>query len=634
MNNNHVFRSSLDPAQGQQHYFMPGLDGLRALAVLAVVLYHLWPQLLPTGMVGVDIFFVISGYLITALLLREGAYQGSMNIINFWLRRARRLLPAIFVLVITIAALSCFLEADARVGLSRQILGAFTFSSNWLYIAAGKDYFAQTSPELLTNFWSLALEEQFYIFWPVILVFIFMFISSWKNRALIPLILGLSSLLLAGILSLFPVTTSRIYYGTDSHLYGLMLGVLLAFLAPWSMYPPANKCLHSNQNYPQALLASLRTTLAWCCLLALPALMLSPLHHAPKLLLPWGLFLACLLTAGVIQGLFDDLHNPLAKLMRQLLSLKALVWLGQRSYGIYLWHWPLYVLTHYLPLQLSSPWRSPFVLLATLLLAGLSYRYIEEPIRRLGFKTALTSWVKSLRSSKPALGLTALVLLLAASLGTGLALNNAPQQTQAQEVVAAGSAAASTPSQQPEEQTKLAQQPGSISIIGDSVTLAASPAIQEALPTAHIDAQTSRTFSSYQQQIESQSDQGQLGQILIIALTTNSTLNQQEVTQTAQHLLNQQQRILIFVNGYAPEEFSWVQPSNQVLTNLAATDPQRIIIADWASAAAGHPTYFVSDGIHPQEQGQQAYALTLAAAVQEARNRLGLTEDQASQNTP
>jgi peptidoglycan/LPS O-acetylase OafA/YrhL len=147
-----------------------GLDGLRALAVVLVVVYHLFPGwVLHSGFVGVDVFFVISGFLITSLLLREHDRTGRIALLAFWTRRARRLLPALAVVVTVSASVAWLVGGDVLLGLGRQVLGAITFSSNWASISAGASYFAGTQPELLRNLWSLAVEEQFYVLWPLLL---------------------------------------------------------------------------------------------------------------------------------------------------------------------------------------------------------------------------------------------------------------------------------------------------------------------------------------------------------------------------------------------------------------------------------------------------------------------------------
>ena len=149
---------------------LPGLDGLRALAIVLVLAYHLFPGLAPGGFLGVDVFLVVSGYLITTLLLEEHGRSGRIGLRRFWVRRARRLLPALVLVIAVSAGLAALIGGDVLVGIGWQLVGALTFSYNWLSIATGADYLTQTSPELLRHLWSLAVEEQFYLLWPLVLL--------------------------------------------------------------------------------------------------------------------------------------------------------------------------------------------------------------------------------------------------------------------------------------------------------------------------------------------------------------------------------------------------------------------------------------------------------------------------------
>lgn len=165
-------RRSQEPRSNSSAYsdpggYISGLDGLRAIAVLAVILYHIAPGVFHGGFLGVDVFFVISGFLITTLVLREKRKTGGINLGQFWVRRARRLLPAFLALIIIVVPLAWVVSRDLLVGIGRQVLGALTFSTNWLEIAHGSSYFDQTTPLLFKNFWSLAIEEQFYVLWPL-----------------------------------------------------------------------------------------------------------------------------------------------------------------------------------------------------------------------------------------------------------------------------------------------------------------------------------------------------------------------------------------------------------------------------------------------------------------------------------
>lgn len=633
MKEDHVFYSAVHPHEGQPRFVLGGLDGVRALAVLLVLVYHLWPQVLPGGMVGVDIFFVISGYLITALLLREGAYTGKMDIVSFWVRRLRRLIPAVAVLTLLVGAVALLVGGDVQVGLGRQILGAFTYSSNWLLIAAGNDYFTQTSPELMTNFWSLAVEEQFYFFWPVILVFTFMLTAKWWQRSLVPAVLGLTSLILALVLSALGASATRLYYGSDTHLYGLMLGVGLAMMIPWSMYPPADDRLYEHVGYGQGTLGLVRQGLGWLSLVLVFPLAFTLTDHNPSLLMPWGLLAGSLLGLGIIQALLPDVRGRSSGAFRALLSLPPLVWIGQRSYGIYLWHWPLMVFAHYIFGAHRSHWVNLGVLLLTFVVAGLSYILVEQPVRRLGFRGALDACLKAiLTAQKKALPLSVAALFFVALVATVFAVRTAPQMTEAEAVVQAGAdhvatagpsvAAAPSPTSVEGTSPTTSSQDGvssGVTIIGDSVTLASAGALGQALPQASVDAAVSRTVVQAIPLAQQLEQEGKLGDVLVLSVTANSTFTRDQLEALRSELLLGGDRKLVLVTGLGPAHLTWINASNQVIRDFAQAHPQEVVVADWQAAAQGHPEYLVSDGVHPQGQGLEVYAQTLKKAIEKAR---------------
>jgi peptidoglycan/LPS O-acetylase OafA/YrhL len=167
------------------HARLRGLDGLRAIAVTTVIAFHLTPGLLPGGYVGVDVFFVISGFLITTLLLRERADTGRVALRAFWARRARRLLPALALVVLVACTSALVIGGDVLVRIGTQVLGAATFSYNWLGIASETSYFDTTTPELFRNLWSLAVEEQFYLIWPFVVLVLVLVPWRWARVALV-----------------------------------------------------------------------------------------------------------------------------------------------------------------------------------------------------------------------------------------------------------------------------------------------------------------------------------------------------------------------------------------------------------------------------------------------------------------
>ncbi|MGO1173926.1 MAG: acyltransferase family protein, partial [Actinomycetaceae bacterium] len=198
-----------------------GLDGLRAVGCALVLVYHLWPAWAPGGNIGVDVFFVVSGFLITTLLAREITRTGSVDVAAFIVRRLRRLAPAVVTCALVVTAMAAWVGGDVLVRIGRQLLGTLTFTANWFQVADGQSYFDQQTPSLLTHAWSLGVEQQFYLLWPPVLLLIWL--APRTVRPWLALALGAGSVALAALLG-----GSRAYLGTDTHLYGLMVGAALA----------------------------------------------------------------------------------------------------------------------------------------------------------------------------------------------------------------------------------------------------------------------------------------------------------------------------------------------------------------------------------------------------------------------
>ena len=351
---------------------MPGVDGLRALAVLAVFVYHFhngggW---LPGGFLGVDVFFVISGYLITSLLLSEFRKEGRVDLVRFWLRRARRLLPAVGVLIAVVMVLGAFFDFGQISTLRGQALASMAYVTNWDLILSHQSYFQEFArPSLFRHLWSLAVEEQFYLLWP--LVFAACMTRFGHRRLLVGVFAGAiaSSLLMAILFD--PANPNRVFYGTDTRATPLLVGVALAFL-----WHPERLQAKTGTLAPAALDAVGAFALAMVLITFLTVHDYEPsLYHGGFLLL--SVWTALLLGA---------LAHPAASIGR-VVGNPAMRWLGLRSYSFYLWHWPILELTRPgIDVPLHGPVLFALQLGATILLADLSYRYVEQPFRR------STSW--------------------------------------------------------------------------------------------------------------------------------------------------------------------------------------------------------------------------------------------------
>jgi peptidoglycan/LPS O-acetylase OafA/YrhL len=370
--------------------YLSGVDGLRAVAVCAVLLYHADPRLLPGGFLGVDVFFVISGFLITSLLHAEWRRQGSIDLRAFWLRRARRLLPALYVLLFAVLAFAVIVLPGEVAALRGDALAALAYAANWYFVFEQRSYFeAVGRPPALRHLWSLAIEEQFYVLWPLLLAAGL----RWLRRpALLCVVAGgaAASAVWMALLYRPEVDPSRVYFGTDTRATGLLLGAALALIWPRAPAAGRRRALTPWLLDGAGLLAL--AFLGWCAL---------HLNEFDPALYRGGFALVAVATAVLLVAV----AHPAAGLSRSALGASPLRWIGQRSYSIYLWHWPVFVVTR--P-QLDVP-LDGWPLLAgrltlTVALAELSYRVVETPVRRGALDGAWRGWTAARGARRWSLG--------------------------------------------------------------------------------------------------------------------------------------------------------------------------------------------------------------------------------------
>jgi len=625
---------------------LAGLDGLRAIAVIMVIAYHFVPGALPGGFIGVDVFFVISGFLITRLLLapRTG---GAHGLRTFWLRRARRLLPALVVLVLACCSAALVIGGDLLVGLGSQVVGAFTFSSNWIFIGQDQSYFAQDAPQLFRNLWSLAVEEQFYLIWPFV-VLLLALLRSPRVRAAIAVAIAAASATAMAMLYAPGVDPSRVYYGSDTHCFGLALGAALAFAlharAPFDLDAGESGFQRFERRWAAPL-----GVLSLAGLIALSFLVTSSASFTYR----GGLPLVALLTAVLIWSA----TRPRAMLGRAL-DIAPLRVTGERSYGLYLWHWPVLLLV-----QAAMPaWPrsgtgalvpAGVALAITGIAAAVSYRFVETPIRRGGFRMLVGPFRAETRhTGRLVTASTAVALMLAGGVATSAAVARGADVTDAQRQVALGEHAVRvarerptpppssppsntapdaltptptlTPTTPPSliaSPTPTARMPASqpappatsgseVLALGDSVMLAAAPALQEQLPGIRIDAVVSRQPRMAPSLLAGYAQRGELRPIVLVGLGTNGYLG--TGTLAGIRAAVGPSTKLVFVNIYADRE--WLGEVNGDLAAFVKTDPNSALV-DWHAAIAPHLDLLASDHIHPGAAGGRLYAGCVARVV-------------------
>lgn len=615
-----------------------GLDGLRALAIAAVLVYHLNAPWLPGGYLGVDVFFVVSGFLITTLLVREHDRTGRIALGGFWVRRARRLLPALVLCVVSSVLIARAVSQDLLVDIGREIIGALTFSTNWLEITAGTSYFDQTAPQLFMNFWSLAVEEQFYLVWPLLTLGLLTLSSRIRVGAAV--VLGLASSLLMALLFTPGTDGTRVYYGTDTHVMGLMAGAALAFawasprLAPW--VAPSR----------WGRLGSYAVPLALAVLLAEMAL----LDEQSPLTFRGGIVLASLATAVLVMGVVERRPGgpgPVQRVMR----LRAAAWVGARSYSIYLWHWPVILLVALdnpsAPGTVSHLLTRLWCVLVTVALADLTFRFVETPFRALGFRGVAVALGRGVSELTLRGKRVVAVVLAVLTVATGLIVLTAPDQSQTAQMLAQNEAAADQaptlpPSGAPSGAPSPAATPATpgatapsataggsrttakasfampsgpeIDAYGDSIMVGSLQALRYYFPGIRIDAKSNRRWSDGLAQVRARGADNR--RAVILAFGTNAGVDEAAVKQVLDAL--GPRRMVVLVNIMAP--FARVDTDNATL-ELVARGRSNVVVADWADAVRAHPDQVQSDRIHPTITGAHLFSKTVRQALADLSER-------------
>ena len=583
---------------------MPGIDALRAVAVLAVFLYHAGVGWMPGGFLGVDVFFTISGYLITSLLLAEYRHGGHIRLGRFWARRARRLLPAVGVFIAVTMAVAAIVEPDRIAELRGDAIASLAYVANWHFIFASQSYFDQFQrPSLFRHLWSLSVEEQFYLFWPLVFAAGMKFFG--RRRLVFGVLAGaLGSVALAWAL-FDPHDASRVYYGTDTHAVGLLIGVALALAwSPWDL----------RRGAPGRWTGPLLDAIG---VLALGYLVLAFLsvHDYDLGLFHGGYFWLALVTAALI----GVLAHPAARL-GGILALPPVVWLGLRSYSFYLWHWPVLALTR--PgVDVSMPRGAliPLQLLATLALAELSYRFVEVPFRRKPKLPELAAgWT---RYARPALlvAVPATVLLVGWS---GIAPST--DRHLAPGVAAASTAEFARVTVKPEAGGRAGkggggkgpggkEKPPRIVAFGDSVMIGAKERLAARLGRRFsLNAKVGRQADEFVKLARRLRAHGGHVDALVVQMGSNGPLYGDEMEDLRR--ATSEVGELFLINDHAP--VSWVGESNEMLSEAAETWPHTTLI-DWHSVAEDHGS-LTWDDTHLTPAGAGVYTRLVTRAVRRA----------------
>ncbi|PFB74498.1 acetyltransferase [Bacillus anthracis] len=594
----------LTPLKKNNRY-MVGLDSLRGLAILGVVLYHVNYKWIPGGFLGVTVFFVLSGYLITNLLATEWEKYKRIDLKNFWIRRARRLLPGMFVMLIIVFAWVTLFHNSLLGKMRGDSLAAVLYISNWWYIYHKLSYFdnfGQSTP--LNHFWSLAVEEQFYVVWPFILSLGFYYIKKRSRMPLFIFLGAIASAIAMAVLYEPGSDPSRVYYGTDTRAFSLLIGAVLALL--W----PSNRL--SNKIIPSARLV---LDVVGGIALIIILIMFWETNQYDSFLYCGGMLFLSVVTALLVA----NLAHPTSRIS-VLLRFKPLRWIGIRSYGIYLWHYPIITLTSS---QASTEephlTKAIFQVFLILLMAHLSWKFIENPIRQGALKNLRLKDLKIRDLSfvnRVALACTiflSITVIFGFSTAGKVKDNSKQVRTEAVQVKKNEEPAHPvTKEEKPVDKTledenkdssKQIKQPKTVTAIGDSIMIDVSPYLKDAFPNITIDAKIGRQMSQALEIVEGMKKEGTLGSHVIIGLGTNGAFTTQQLESLIQ--LIGDEREIVLVNTRIPRP--WEAVVNEKLKEVSSKFPNTVLV-DWYAASAGNQSYFEPDGIHLNPTGAKEYA--------------------------
>ncbi|OMF37316.1 hypothetical protein BK133_06880 [Paenibacillus sp. FSL H8-0548] len=620
---------------GNSSRYMPGLDGLRAIAVLAVIAYHLNLGWVPGGLLGVTMFFVLSGYLITDILLRQlrSDQPKSFDFKTFLIRRARRLLPAMFIMLAAVSLYLAITDPSRLISLEGDIGSALLYINNWWLIFHEVSYFESFGPASpFGHLWSLAVEEQFYLVWPLILLIVIRFVPKRGKLALWTLA---AAALSAGAMTLLyepGADPSRVYYGTDTRAFALLIGAALAVVWPsWKLTTAISR--------QSRIALDTIAAIGFASIL----LMIGTVGEYDSFLYQGGMVLFAIATTVVVAAL----SHPASRLAH-LIGSKAFTWVGVRSYGIYLYHYPIIVLTTRAAESGEfQPVRAAIQLILTFVFAELSYRFIEEPIRRGALESGLRTLkaytnhrLRSPKLKRSSSYLAAAMLVVTcvsctssvdSQSSSSLKPNDTteshapvnkpaeetiseipaskPTDTEASKPIVSEPEVTEQPSPVPQEEEADKEQ-SSITAIGDSVLLDAGPYLEERYPGIVIDGKIGRQFSHAAAIIEELKKANQLGDTVIIELGTNGAFTTKQMNELLEVIGGE--RDILLVNTRVPRK--WQDSVNKMLA-ATASKTANVTVVDWYAASKGKEDFFSGDGVHLTKHGAEYYADVLTKAI-------------------
>jgi peptidoglycan/LPS O-acetylase OafA/YrhL len=570
---------------------IPAIDGLRALAVFAVVLYHLGISWIPGGFLGVDLFFVISGYVITRLILDSIESANGLDLKKFYAARIRRLFPGLIALLIVTSAMIALFAPDAIRRFIKDVPYVLSGTNNWHLVALEQDYFqAIGRPPLLQHTWSLAVEFQFYLIWPIILLFVWRkFGKHVVRRAALIIATFSGTALFLFSLQADNATAGRIshiYFGTDTHSLGLFLGSALA--VSWIPRNLTRNISQRAQDFIDGI-----GVFGFIGLLCIFLFIDQENATLYQIAFPLAALFGCATLVSIV--------HPASR-FSPLLSNRVFLWIGQRSYGIYLWHWVVFQVTrpgadltgNLLALNVAR-------VLVVLALADISLRAIEIPIRN----GVVQNWFRGIKYRTKVMqkrqrifvaSVTAFIVVIS---GGSVAVAWQRDQSIIVEI-------------KPELElpdTVMGVNKSGLWVTGDSVILGIRNKLAMQEEIALINARVGRQIQELIKEVEA--DKPRVGESkVVLNVGNNNSVSREDMVKLLE-LLKDQPRVVV-VNTSVPR--TWRDGNNKIISEVVSKYPNAVLV-DWASIAENHPEFFAPDGVHLIEAGSDVYVASILEAL-------------------
>jgi peptidoglycan/LPS O-acetylase OafA/YrhL len=570
---------------------IPAIDGLRALAVFAVVLYHLGISWIPGGFLGVDLFFVISGYVITRLILDSIESANGLDIKKFYAARIRRLFPGLVALLVVTSTMIAVFAPDAIRRFIQDVPYVLSGTNNWHLVALQQDYFqAIGRPPLLQHTWSLAVEFQFYLIWPIILLFIWRrFGKRVVRRAALVIATFSGTALFLFSLQADNATAGRIshiYFGTDTHSLGLFLGSALAVSwIPRNLTPNISQ---RAQDFVDGI-----GVFGFIGLLCIFLFIDQENATLYQIAFPLAALFGCATLVSIV--------HPASR-FSPILSNRVFLWIGQRSYGLYLWHWVVFQVTRPgADLTGNLPALNIARVSIVLALADISLRAIEIPIRN----GVVQNWFRGMKYRTKIMqkrqrifvaSVTAFIVVIS---GSSVALAWQRDQSIIVEI-------------KPELElpdSVMGVSKSGLWVTGDSVILGIRSKLAMQEEIALINARVGRQIQELIKEVEA--DKPRAGESKVVLNVGNNNSVSREDMVKLMELLKDQPKVVV-VNTSVPR--TWRDGNNEIISEVVSSYPNAVLV-DWASIAENHPEFFAPDGVHLIEAGSDVYVASILEAL-------------------